>query len=94
MGLDVGVVRITYLERPKEPTYSFLQDLPADGMDEHWGGGWPGNTIVEFEREQLTQEATDWAMRRNLGANERTGLQSWIDNLPWDGDTIMLHLNW
>ena len=94
MGLDVGVVKIAYLERPDEPTYNFLWDLAAGELDEDWGGGWDGNAFVEFAREQLVQQATQWSSRRNLGGNERDTLQRWIDDLPWEGDTIMLHLNW
>ena len=94
MGLDVGVVKIAYLERPGEPTYNFLRDLAAGELDEDWGGGWDGNAFVEYRREQLTAQAIQWVLRRNLGDNERDTLRRWIDDLPWDGDTIMLHLNW
>ena len=95
MGLDIGVVRITYLDRPGQPVYDFLRALAAgDFFDESWGGGWAGNALVEFQREQLLREASDWAQDQGLGAPGRDALRQWIEALSWDGDTIMLHFNW
>jgi hypothetical protein len=52
MGLDVGVVNITYnityLERPEEPIYDFLWAIARGRVGESWGGGWVGNALVEY----------------------------------------------
>ena len=32
MGLDIGVVKIEYLERPGQPMYGFMQDLQLNPM--------------------------------------------------------------
>jgi hypothetical protein len=94
MGLDVGVVNITYLERPDEPIYDFLWAMASGQLGEDWGGGWEGNALVEYERENLIEKATEWADGQGLEAQERTQLLQWVDELPWDGDAVMLHLNW
>ena len=76
MAMDVGVVTINYLERPGEPVRDFLLHLASDlslGFndeeyeeethdDEHytWGGGWGGNTFVEFSRPYLSWKAEQW----------------------------------
>jgi hypothetical protein len=70
MGLDVGVVKITYLDRPIQPMYDFLLALAAGDLDEDWGGGWEGNAFVEFMRQNLIEKADDWAERRGLGPEE------------------------
>jgi hypothetical protein len=94
MGLDVGVVNITYLERPDEPIYDFLWAIAEGGVDEDWGGGWLGNALVEYERESLIEKAAEWADGRGLEAQQRAQLFDWLEALPWHGDTVMLHLNW
>jgi hypothetical protein len=94
MRLDVGVVKITYLNRPAQPMYDFLLALAAGELEEDWGGSWEGNAFVEFIRENLVQEANVWAERKGLSPEEQAELQKWVEELPWDGDNIMLHLNW
>ncbi len=102
MGLDVGVVTIEYLERPGQPMYGFLQALMADpdtgtefdpfDYESGWGDGWEGNAFYEFERDVLLRRADGWAVKKNLDATERATLLQWIDDLPYRGDVIMLHL--
>ena len=102
MGLDIGVVNIEYLERPAQPIYGFLQALMADpnvGMsadddmaDSCWGDGWANNAFYEFYREGLVKQASGWAEARTLDQSDRTKLLDWIDNLPYRGDAVMLHL--
>ncbi len=103
MGLDVGVVSIEYLERPAQLMYGFLQDLMADpdvGTEfdpfdyvPGWGDGWEGNAFYEFDRDVLLRRADGWAVKKNLDAVERAMLLRWVDDLPYRGDAIMLHLN-
>jgi len=61
MGVDEGVVNITYLDRPEEPIYNFLYAIVEGGLDDDWGGGWEGNAFVEFMQESLVEKATSWA---------------------------------
>ena len=94
MGLDVGVVNITYLERPDEPIYEFLWAMASGQLGEDWGGGWEGNALVEYHRESLTAKANQWADGEGLESQQRTQLLQWIEELPWRGNDIMLHLDW
>ena len=94
MGLDVGVVKISYLERPYEPIYDFLFDVASGQRQSDWGGGWEGNAFVEFLREDLIEEANKYIVERNVSESQAYELRKWLSELPWDGDTIMLHLNW
>ena len=94
MGLDVGVVRVSYLERPPQPIYDFLWELATDTGDDAWGGAWEGNAFIELTRRQMLSRARSFARKRGLNQVEIGRLHTWIKSLPWDGDTIMLHLNW
>ena len=108
MGLDIGVVGISYLERPTQPMYGFMWALMADpevglggGQDEddgYWDGGGSGeNAFYQFQRQGLVNRATGWAAgwaaEQNLSDVERRTLLNWIANLPYQGETIMLHLS-
>jgi hypothetical protein len=82
MGLDVGIVKITYLDRPAEPVYGFLLALAAGELDEDWGGGWAGNAFVEFMKESLIEQANDWADSKGLSPEEQNQLCQWVGELP------------
>ncbi len=108
MAMDVGVVKINYLERPGKPVRYFLFDLASDvslGFNDEeyeeetddvepytWGGGWGANTFVEFSRPYLGWKANRWIYSQGVSAETRDAVQSWIADLPWNDDMIMLHL--
>ena len=103
MGLDIGVVNIEYLDQPGQPMYRFMWDLMAnpevglgddpDDDDVHWDGGGTGESaFYEFTREGLLHRANGWATAQTLSDPERSTLLDWIENLPYRGDNIMLHL--
>lgn len=94
MGLDVGVVKIKYTEAPKEPARSFLIELAAGDFGVGWGGGWDGNVFLEMYKEDLEGRAREYASQYNLSHCDAAKVLSWIRGLPWEGDDIMLHLNW
>ena len=94
MGVDVGVVRINYLQRPREPTYSFLYELAGDNYCDFWGGGWEGNAFLEITRRRMLSKARSYAKRKALPEEDLEKVIWWVKGLPWDGDTVMLHLNW
>ncbi len=105
MGLDIGVVEISYLDRPGQPMYEFMGALMAqpdlglsedvDEDDSCWDGGNNGeNAFYEFTREGLVNRATGWASSRNLNSEDTARLLGWIEGLPYRGDFIMLHLGW
>ena len=103
MSLSIGVVNITYLEQPGQPTYRFMQDLMAgpgvglgvdlDDADFFWDGGGRGeNAFYEFTRDGLINRANGWATEQNLSSNERLTLINWIENLFHRDEYTMLHL--
>lgn len=94
MGLDIGVVKIDYLDRPPKHIYEFMKSLAEDPFPDGWGGVWEGNSMLEMTRRQMRAKARAYAREESLSVEEVDGLVKWIRKLPWDGDTIMLHLGW
>ena len=94
MGLDVGVVKIDYLDRPDEPTYGFLRYLVIHVCAAEWGGGWEGNAVLEATKRRMLALGRLYARQQDLSQYDRQKLTQWINELPWDSDAIMLHLNW
>ena len=94
MGLDIGVVNVTYLERPASPTYDFLRTLAQQSCQPGWGGGWEGNAFVEITQSDMLDRAATYGRQHRLSLGEAQALVDWIRGLPWDGESIMLHLNW
>ena len=103
MSLSIGVVNINYLPQPPQPMYRFMQDLMADpgvgtdmdlfASDSPWEAGDGENIFYEFERDQLLRRADGWAVKQRIDAADRAVLLQWVDDLPWRGDFITLHLN-
>ncbi len=103
--MDVGVVTIDYLERPRGPVHDFLASLSLDptlgdcddeyeAEDDFDGEDyvWSLNAIVEFSRQYLDWRVDRWVTSRNIYATTKSELRHWIDNLPWKNDYIMLHI--
>ena len=94
MGLHIGVVKIDYLSRPSEPAYGFLKYLAINVRVAEWRGGWQGNSIFELTRRRMLALGRLYGKQNGLSQDKRKRLTEWINELPWDDETIMLHLNW
>ena len=94
MGLSVGVVSIDYLDEPQPPVSDFLKDLvlnPNLGVDD-WGGGWEGNSFLEFHRRAMSNRARKWCTQNGIDEAGRIAIRTWIAALPWRDGYVMLHL--
>ncbi len=94
MGLDVGVLTVSYLERPEPFVRDFLLQLAEDAGEDDWGGSWEGNAVIEMTRDRTLAKARQFAERRGLAQEDANALAAWLRALPWCGDTVMLHLGW
>ena len=96
MGFTIGLVSIEYLKEPEPPVLDFFKDLamnPSLGLDEDsWGGGWEENTFLEFNQTALRKRAQDWCAETGISADGQATLMSWLSELPWQDDCLMLHL--
>ena len=94
MGLDVGIIHVSYLERPSGVAYDFAlamsEEETAFGYMSGEGGCWGW-----VAREQVAWLLADFAARRGLSAEERAQVWAWVESLPWNGaDALELHFSW
>ena len=101
MAMDVGVVTIKYLDHPPRLVSEFLSDFSSGSLlglegtesdEEAWGGGWGRDSLLEFSRSHMERRAQEWADLGDADPAVRETLRNWIAALPWQNDTIMLHL--
>ena len=94
MGLDIGVVRIRYLDRPSGAAYRFAWNLAGEWDYGSWQVSSGENSFMEFEYNHLINRAAEYVSAEGLGSNDAHHVMRWVRNLPWEGGTIMLHMGW
>lgn len=93
MGLDIGIISMQFLERPRGIAYEFAWELAAEANAFGYMGG-PDNSYGPFTRRRVRRMLRNFAERKSLSQEQTAEIESWIDSLPWDGDDIELHFNW
>ena len=93
MGLDVGVVRLTYLERPRGAAYRFACHLAENYWEADWEFGEGGNTLAQYDEETLERLAAEFAESQGLSRNERAEVMGWVAALPYDNGVVTLHFS-
>ena len=93
MGLDIGIISITYLDRPEGRAYDFAQELAeSSALDGYMQGD--GNSWAPFTRGGVMRRLEEFSKRHSLSVQEQTEVRAWVESLPWDGDLIELHFSW
>ena len=94
MGLDIGVVKIDYLDRPSGAAYRFAWNLAGEWDDETWEVYSSANVFAEYDYDHLIRRAEEYIASEGLGSTDAHQVMRWVRNLPWRGSTVMLHLGW
>ena len=97
MGLDIGVIptQIKYLGRPEKEVYDFVWHLELHADDEEtWRVSSNMSTIVEYSREAMSLQVDEYTKDEDVTEEAIAKIRSWVDELPWDDDHIMLHFSW
>ena len=92
MSLDVGVVKICYLDRPEGVAYRFAWHLAINCDDADWTVSSDGHTVVEYDYDHMLSVADEYAATESLSSEDRARLNGWVKSLPWEDYTVMLHL--
>ena len=68
MGLDVGVIPspIKYLDRAEKDVYDFVWYLNLHADDGNWNVYSDGNTIIEYERENMERQMGEYIDANDL----------------------------
>ena len=94
MGLDVGVMRINYRNRPVGAAYDFAWHLNHNSDAADWVVATGENTFVELTHETMLELERQFESENDLSRSDTEVVRSWVDGLPWNDGVIMLHLSW
>ena len=94
MGLDIGIIRVTYLPRPSGLAYEFAREMAQDWEAGEWARG-EGEANLYFERRHLRRLLRDFCRERKVPFKEEAAIWAWLDSLPWTTeDMLELHFSW
>ena len=84
MGLDIGIMKVEYLPRPKGVIYDFAWHLAQEGSFDAYMFG-EGNSCIPFTQRQVLRMLDEFTRERGLSPQERLEIRSWLASLPWIG---------
>ena len=84
MGLDIGIMKFEYLERPGGVVYDFAWHLAEEGAFDAYMFG-EGNSCIPFTQRQVLRMLDAFTRERGLAPQERLEIRSWLASLPWIG---------
>ena len=84
MGLDIGIMKVEYLPRPRGVVYDFAREMAAEGAFDAYMFG-EGNSWIPFTQRQVLRMLDTFTRERRLSPQERLEVRSWIESLPWVG---------
>ena len=84
MGLDIGIMKVEYLERPGGVVYDFACEMAAGGATDAYMFG-EGGSWIPFTQRQALRMLDEFTRERGLSPQERLEVRSWLASLPWEG---------
>ena len=84
MGLDIGIMKVEYLPRPRGVVYDFAREMAAEGAFDAYMFG-EGNSWIPFTQRQVLRMLDKFASERGLSPQERLEIRAWLVSLPWIG---------
>ena len=106
MGLDIGIISIEHLRRPKGIVYKFAWRLAREGAPDAYMFG-EGGSWTAFTKRQVGLVLDDFARQQEITPAERSEVEAWLETLPWmddftppnadegdDSPSVELYFNW
>lgn len=84
MGLDIGIINITYLEQPTGAAYRFAWELAVEASVSGYMHG-EGNNWGPFTQRKVLRMLDRFAEEHGLDDTARAEVLEWVRSLPWDG---------
>ena len=84
MGLDIGIISINYLERPRGNAYQFAWELAVEASAYGYMHG-DGNNWGAFTQRHVLRMLDEFAEKQTLDASAKAEILAWVRSLPWDG---------
>ena len=83
MGLDIGIISITYLDRPEGIAYEFAWEMAEEASVNGYMCG-QGNNWGAFTQRQVLHMLDEFVQRRRLDSSAKAEILTWLRSLPWD----------
>ena len=84
MGLDIGIMSVRYLERPRGASYRFAWELAHEASINGYMHG-DGNNWGAFTQLQVLHMLDEFAEQHALDAVAKAEIVEWVRSLPWIG---------
>ena len=95
MAMDVGVVTIDYsMSPPTESLECYARELKEYDEGECWRIASDGHVFLDIEHDTMVRHATAYITSAGLAQADAQQIMSWLEGLPWQNDTIILHFGW
>ncbi len=82
MGLNVGIINIEFIPRPRGHVYEFAQHIASIGAHDSYMSG-EGQSYIPFTQRRLLQMLDLFSQRRALTPQEQQEIHAWLKSLPW-----------
>ena len=84
MGLDIGIINVTYLERPQGLAYEFAWEMAIEASVSSYMTG-EGNNWAPFTQRKALTMLDQFVTDKSLDSAAKGEILQWLRSLPWDG---------
>ena len=95
MAMDVGAVTIDYsVSPPTDLVERYARELKEYGEGECWRVASDGHVFLDIEYDMMVRHAASYTSSEGLSLVEAQQISNWVEGLPWQRETIILHFGW
>ena len=81
-----------------ESTYRLGRTIYAELKEYDEGECWriasDGHVFLDIEYDMMVRHATSYITSAGLAQADTQQIMSWVEGLPWQDDTVILHFGW
>ena len=95
MAMDVGAVTIDYtVSPPTELLERYARQLKEYDEGECWRIASDGHVFLDIEHDTMVRNAMTYVSAERLTPTEAQQIMDWVEGLPWERETVILHFGW
>lgn len=95
MAMDVGAVRIDYsVSPPTDLVERYTRELKEFDEEECWRVASGGHVFLDIEYDTMVRHATEYITAERLEPADTQQIMDWVEGLPWQRETVILHFGW
>lgn len=93
--MDVGSVTIDYSIKPRNGLVErYARELKEYGEGECWRVASDGHVFLDIEYDMIVRHTTSYISSARLSPAEAQQITDWVEGLPWQRETVILHFGW